>query len=223
MVDPQARSMLKPSDKPAAPGRERAGGAIMSARQKHQSGRIEDLRNLLVRSRKETLARVHALRGDQDADDVPPPADELDIARSLADVETHASLIDRAEERLKDIEAAMARLEAGTYGICEECGEDIPLERIKALPFTLFCVDCQSKRNRGRSSGVGSLSRSMRKRWTIPTEMDESEEHADTMLAPEEDLAVHDDSPFGPTEDELTMEPGPSRRRGRPRKRPRED
>jgi RNA polymerase-binding transcription factor len=223
MVDAQARSMLKTSGEPAVPGRERAGTAIMSARRKHHGGRVEDLRKLLVRSRKETLARIHTLRGDQDADEVAPPADELDIARSLADVETHASLIDRAEERLKDIDAAMARLEAGTYGICEECGEDIPLERINALPFTLFCVDCQSKRNRGHQSGAGHLSRTMRKRWTVPPEMDESEEHADAALAPEEDLSVHDDSPFGPTEDELTMEPGPSRRRGRPRKRPKED
>jgi RNA polymerase-binding transcription factor len=223
MVDSQARSMLKPSDKPALPGGESAGGAIMSARQKNSSKRLEDLRKLLIRSRKETLARVRMLRGDQDADEVPPPADELDIARSLADVETHASLIDRAEERLKDIDAAMARLETGSYGICQECGEDIPLERLNALPFTLFCVDCQSKRNRGHTAGAGNLSRSMRKRWTIPPEMDETEEHTDTMLAPEEDLSVHDDSPFGPTEDDLTAEPGPSRRRGRPRKRPRED
>jgi RNA polymerase-binding transcription factor len=196
---------------------------MMSARRKHQNDRVEELRKLLVRSRRETLSRVRALRSDQDADDVAPPADELDIARSLADVETHASLIDRAQERLKDIDAALGRLDLGTYGICEECGEDIPLERIKALPFTLFCVDCQSKRNRARSIGVGDLSRSMRKRWTVPVEMDESEDHTDTMLAPEEDLAVHDDSPFGPTEDELTMEPGPSRRRGRPRKRLREE
>ncbi len=223
MLDAEARSMLKTSGKLAVPELESAGGAIMSARRNHRSDRLEDLRKLLVRSRKETLARVRALRGDQDADEVPPPADELDIARSLADVETHASLIDRAEERLKDIDAAMSRLDSGTYGICAECGEDIPLERIKALPLTLFCVDCQSKRNRGQRSGAGNLSRSMRKRWTVPAEMDESEEHSDTMMAPEEDLSVHDDSPFGPTEDELTMEPGPSRRRGRPRKRPKED
>jgi DnaK suppressor protein len=223
MVDSQARSMLKPSDETAESGRESASGAIMSARRKHQSDRLEELRKALARSRRETLVRIRTLRGDQDADDVPPPADELDIARSLADVETHASLIDRAQERLKDIDAAMGRLDAGTYGVCEECGEDIPLERIKALPFTLFCVDCQSKRNRGHTSGAGSLSRSMRKRWTIPAEVDESEEHTDAMLAPEEDLSVHDDSPFGPTEDELTMEPGPSRRRGRPRKRPKEE
>jgi DnaK suppressor protein len=215
--------MLKAYCQPALPNQARTGGVMMSARRKHETNRVEELRKLLAHSRTETLARVRTLRGDQDADDVPPPADELDIARSLADVETHASLIDRAEERLKEIDAAMGRLDVGAYGICEECGEEIPLERLEALPFTLYCVDCQSKRNRAHSVGIGQLSRSMRKRWTIPTEMDESEEHTDAMLAPEEDVAVHDDSPFGPTEDELTMEPGPSRRRGRPRKRPKED
>lgn len=178
---------------------------------------------MLIRSRGDTLGRIRNLRGDQDGDDVPPPADELDIARSLSDVETHASLIDRAEERLKEIDAAMGRLEVGAYGICEECGEEIPVERLKAMPFALFCVDCQGKRNRARTTGAGDLSVSMRKRWSIPPEMDESEERADAMLAPEEEVSIHDDSPFGPTEDELTMEPGPSRRRGRPRKRPKEE
>jgi RNA polymerase-binding transcription factor len=193
------------------------------ARRKKQTNRLADLRNMLTRSRSETLARVKTLRGDQEADDVAPPADEMDVARSLADVETHASLIERAQERLKDIDTALGRLEEGTYGVCEECGEEIPVERLNALPFTLYCVDCQSKRNRARASGAGDMSRSVRKRWTVPEEMDESLEHTDAMLTPEEDVAVRDDSPFGPEEGELVLEPGPSRRRGRPRKKPRDE
>lgn len=215
--------MLKNFDQRVRFDPTQTGGGKMSARRKHVPARLEELRKLLARSRAETLARVRTLRGDQNADDVAPPADELDIARSLSDVETHASLIDRAEQRLKEIDSAMGRLEDGAYGICEECGEEIPVERLQALPFTLYCVECQGKRNRSRSAGTGDLSRSMRKRWSIPVEMDESEERSDAMLAPEEEVSVHDDSPFGPTEDDLTMEPGPSRRRGRPRKRPREE
>ena len=56
-------------------------------------------------------------------DVLPGPADELDIARSLAEIETHASLIEQAEDRLKQIDDALGRLERALYGMCEDGGE----------------------------------------------------------------------------------------------------
>ncbi|MGB9734921.1 MAG: TraR/DksA family transcriptional regulator [bacterium] len=47
-------------------------------------------------------------------------------------------------KKLKQINEALAKIEDGTYGICEECGEEIPLARLKILPFTKLCVDCAS-------------------------------------------------------------------------------
>jgi len=47
-------------------------------------------------------------------------------------------------KKLKQIDEALAKIENGTYGICEECGEEIPLARLKILPFAKLCVDCVS-------------------------------------------------------------------------------
>jgi RNA polymerase-binding transcription factor DksA len=43
---------------------------------------------------------------------------------------------------LDQVEAAQAKLSAGSYGYCDRCGKDIPAERLEVLPFTIFCIDC---------------------------------------------------------------------------------
>jgi hypothetical protein len=69
------------------------------------------LRDLLNHQRNLALTRVREYRAAQDADASPPPGDELDTARALADVETHASLIERAEDRLRAMDFAFNLLE----------------------------------------------------------------------------------------------------------------
>ena len=47
-------------------------------------------------------------------------------------------------KKLKQIDEALAKIENGTYGTCEECGEEIPVARLKILPFAKLCIDCVS-------------------------------------------------------------------------------
>ena len=101
--------------------------------------RTQQLHNLLNHERNVARARVQEYRAAQEGEALPPPSDELDTAHALADVETRASLIERAEERLRAMDCALNLLEPGRYGICTECGDEIPLERIKALPFAAYC------------------------------------------------------------------------------------
>jgi len=194
----------------------------MNPRRRTTDGRrIEEMRRLLDRARNEALARVRDFRREQDEDTLPLPADEMDVARSLADVETHAGLIERAEFRLKAIDSAFNRLEQGRYGICEGCGEEIALERLKALPFAAYCVDCQTKRNQRVKAGEGSVDEASLSRWSLPDEMDESIEKQDSLAEPEEELAVRDKQPFGREVGEFEqLPPAPTaRRRGGIRKR----
>ena len=72
--------------------------------------RIDALKRLLTKERADTLARVKELMREQARNGGQPPADEMDVARSLSEVETHAALFDRAQERLSAIDAAIARL-----------------------------------------------------------------------------------------------------------------
>jgi DnaK suppressor protein len=72
--------------------------------------------------------------------------DTYDVASEERDREISFILSDRDREKLQAIEQALERIEDKTYGICESCGEEIAQERLKAMPFTRLCVQCQSER-----------------------------------------------------------------------------
>ncbi len=175
------------------------------------------LHHMLARLRDETYEKIREFRLDQREEAQTAPADEMDVARSSADVETHASLIARAEERLRFIDEALARVEQGRYGICADCGDEIGLERLIAVPFAVLCVDCQRKTNRARKWGEGTATRPYDRQWSLPEEMEEPGDRAYQKTGPEEDAPIHFDEPFGPEEGEA---PPAKRKRGRPRKHP---
>jgi DnaK suppressor protein len=71
--------------------------------------------------------------------------DTYDLASEERTREINLILSDRDRDKLQAIEDALERIEAGTYGICEMCEEEIAPERLEALPFTRLCVSCQSE------------------------------------------------------------------------------
>lgn len=70
--------------------------------------------------------------------------DIYDQASSERDRELELILSDRERQKLHNIDDALLRMNEGEYGICEECDEEIPLGRLKAMPFTRHCVKCKS-------------------------------------------------------------------------------
>ena len=183
------------------------------------SNRLGTLRDVLSQLRDETYQKIAAFRRDQGQEVLTSPGDEMDVARSTADAEAHASLIERSEDRLRLIDQALARLDNGTYGTCAECGEDIALERLKALPFALLCVDCQQKRGRSRGRwGAGGTIEPYSQTWTPPADMEAADrEREPNSYGIIDTPTAHAEDPFGPI-DEPTGEEPPKRRRGRPRK-----
>jgi len=162
--------------------------------------RTESLRALLNRERNLALARVREYRAAQEEEVLPPPSDELDAARSLEDLETHASLIERVEERLRSIDFAFNLLEQGRYGICTICNEDIPIGRLETMPFAAYCVDCQEKRERREHLGEGKMDEPFARRWDVPEEMAES-----TETSRDEFIAIPQE---GPVEEEPNLSAG---------------
>lgn len=60
------------------------------------------------------------------------------------------ALRDRASQHLELVDAALARLDEGTFGACLRCGRPIAAERLAALPWAAHCIDCQREIARGR-------------------------------------------------------------------------
>ncbi|HZO82035.1 MAG TPA: TraR/DksA family transcriptional regulator [Candidatus Binataceae bacterium] len=178
--------------------------------------RDSSLQQILSHERNITLARVREYRAAQEQEAPATPGDELDAARALSDVETHASLIERAEERLRSIDLCFNLLERGRYGLCAKCGEEIPLERLKVVPFATFCIDCQQSRDRARHLGEGRLGEPFARNWDLPEEMAEPTEgsHDEFVALPQE--GPEEEAPaFG--ELELGEGAGSARKGRRPR------
>ncbi len=71
--------------------------------------------------------------------------DIYDIASNERERELALTLGDRDRKKLSEIDLALERINEGSYGECEECGEPVAEKRLEVLPFTRVCVDCQSK------------------------------------------------------------------------------
>ena len=71
-----------------------------------------------------------------------------DTATETYDRELDYTLEENSEHVLADIDAALKRIEEGTYGICTNCGEPIAVERLEALPWATLCIDCKRDRER---------------------------------------------------------------------------
>jgi RNA polymerase-binding protein DksA len=72
-----------------------------------------------------------------------------DTATATLDREIDYSLEENSEQVLRAIDAALQRIEDGTYGICETCGQPISEERLEAIPYATQCIDCRRKGERG--------------------------------------------------------------------------
>jgi len=79
--------------------------------------------------------------------------------RSVADllVDLNLSEISRDVDELRAIEYALARIRAGSYGICQACGQPISTERLRAIPETPLCIDCQTLAEERRDTRTPSL------------------------------------------------------------------
>lgn len=86
---------------------------------------------------------------DPDMDDTPrldACADENEYASRVVEVGMQLMLRRRTESRRAEIEEALARMDSGEYGVCEDCGEDIAMARLLANPTARLCVHCQADR-----------------------------------------------------------------------------
>jgi DnaK suppressor protein len=72
-------------------------------------------------------------------------ADPADRATAESDRSFTLRIRDRERRLIRKIRGALQRIEDGSYGVCEECGEDIGVPRLKARPVTKLCINCKSK------------------------------------------------------------------------------
>ena len=93
--------------------------------------RIEELRS-------EAGKTVETMDDDEN---FPDPSDRATMESNRNSI---LRIRDRERKLIFKIQETLQRLDAGDFGICEECGEEIGIERLKARPVTTLCIDCKS-------------------------------------------------------------------------------
>lgn len=104
---------------------------------------LKRFRDILLEKRGELLRKAQrTLTEDMslDSDDLP---DEMDLASSEYLQSFTFRLRGREKTFLKKIDLAINKLDQGTFGICEDCGEDITVKRLEARPETTLCIRCK--------------------------------------------------------------------------------
>jgi DnaK suppressor protein len=114
---------------------------------RHERGLVrkqdaEFFRNLLSQRidelRSEAGKAVVSMDGDEN---FPDPSDRATMESNRNSM---LRIRDRERKLIFKIQEALQRLDAGEYGICEECGEEIGIKRLKARPVTTLCIECKS-------------------------------------------------------------------------------
>jgi DnaK suppressor protein len=110
---------------------------------------FELYREKLARQRQELLAlyrndvRMGQESGDEGTEDI------VDRANNAYSRELNFSLSDSERQLLLQVDEALKRLEAETYGSCLSCGQEIAPPRLQAIPWARYCIDCQELEERG--------------------------------------------------------------------------
>jgi DnaK suppressor protein len=110
------------------------------------------LRERLESERGEIRRQLDDLGARRDAEGIEnPDLNEgfADAGQAAAERASLLTLVRSLRDTLRDVEQALGRMDAGTYGTCDNCGQPIADERLDALPAARLCLSC--KRQRGRS------------------------------------------------------------------------
>lgn len=100
---------------------------------------VEECKGKLIRTKEEILNRVQEVRKDLYFED--KGGDEADQTARILNEKEILTLHDRLRQQLFEIEQALARIEGGSFGICEETEEYIEPERLKAIPWTRLSIE----------------------------------------------------------------------------------
>ncbi|REK09859.1 MAG: hypothetical protein DWQ37_17260 [Planctomycetota bacterium] len=113
------------------------------AQEKYRT-RLLELRGRLIREVDEV---EEAMR-----EDVSVPGDRAGLSSHPADraaegMDENIAIAQNEEQMLEDVEAALERLEAGQFGDCQQCGRPIPKQRLDAIPYTPYCIECAKQQS----------------------------------------------------------------------------
>ena len=103
------------------------------------------------------LAELSAVIKNRDGITIEKSPDALDEVQNAAERELAIRNLDRESNLLRNVRAALRRIDEGTFGVCVHCDEDISPKRVNAVPWTPYCISCQEQADRAQEEGSESF------------------------------------------------------------------
>ena len=114
---------------------------------------LNKYRNVLEAKQSELVQLVR----NRDGIVIEKSADAFDEVQYATERELAIRSLDRDSNLLRNVRAALDRIEEGGFGVCLSCEEDISPKRLAAVPFTAYCIVCQELADRGKHEGAEDL------------------------------------------------------------------
>lgn len=108
----------------------------------------KEARKRLLDRRKAIEASIAEVERDESQLHSGAHPDVLDVATHRAPIEVLESIRTAQRRELSELDAALQRIENGSYGTCETCGGAVGRQRLRAIPEARFCIECVSSRSR---------------------------------------------------------------------------
>jgi DnaK suppressor protein len=120
---------------------------------------LEQIRNLLLA--RYTRFGNSGVSDRESVDEANSSAEIIDIAQALEQLGRDTSLKEVERRELLAVEKALSKMATGSFGICEDCGEEIPAKRLMVLPAARLCANCQAfeERQNARTRANGAVAR----------------------------------------------------------------
>ncbi len=121
--------------------------------------KLTDELGAMLRQKRETLLQdVAATVGEIDTITAERESELEETAQNDRITRLASHLKERDRKTIREIDAALERISAGTYGECALCGNDIAANRLRALPTTTLCIDCATAREKRQRQNLAARS-----------------------------------------------------------------
>lgn len=106
-------------------------------------------------------AQLANTNGNRDALAIQTSPDELDRIQHASARDYAMDNLERRSDRLREVQTALRRIEAGSFGVCAGCSESINRKRLAAVPWASFCIVCQKEVDRDQKTLRGEFDESL--------------------------------------------------------------
>lgn len=103
----------------------------------------------LLEKKEELTHRLSKIKAESNT---PLNQSSKERAMEIKENDVTSGLEREGREELIQVDYCLEKIEAGDYGHCEDCGENIPLKRLQAIPFTPYCINCCEQREKERAA-----------------------------------------------------------------------